>query len=208
MASTFPHLYWLGGSACSGKTSVAHLLAAEHGMTLYSIDDHFEEHRRRADPAQHPAFCRLANLAPRALFSGPAEAQARDLLAFYEDELEMVLAELAALSGPVLAEGVGLLPARIAAALAAPSRGVWLIATEAVRRSFQASRAMMIEELLGRCPDPQQALTRWMERDTLVAAVIEKAARELGLQVMTVDGSRGVEETAAEVARKLGLRGS
>lgn len=185
---------------------MARLLAAEHGMTLYSIDDHFEEHRRRADPAQHPAFCRLANLAPQALFRGPAEAQARDLLAFYEDELEMVLEDLAALSGPVLAEGVGLLPSRIAAALAALSRGVWLIATDAVRRSFQACRATMVAELLRGCRDRERAFASWMERDTLVASDVENAARERGLQVMTVDGSLSVEETAAEVARRLGLR--
>src|SRR5262245_29340911 len=109
-----PHVYWLGGSACAGKTSVARLLAAAHGLALYSCDERFEEHRRRADPARHARFRRVADLAPEALFSGPAEVQAAELLGFYEDEMEMVFEDLAAIPGPVLAEGVGLLPAQIA----------------------------------------------------------------------------------------------
>jgi hypothetical protein len=198
------HVYWLGGSACAGKTSVARLLAAAHGLTLYSCDDRFEEHRRRADPERHARFCRVAGMAPEALFSGTAEAQAAQLLAFYEDEIEMIFEDLAAIPEPVLAEGAGLLPERIAD----PQRAVWLISSAAVRRSFYASRAAMVQELLARCPDPDQAFATWMERDTLVAAAIERAARERGLQVLTVDGSRSIEETAAEVARRLGLTGS
>ncbi len=199
-----PHVYWLGGSACAGKTSVARLIAAEHGLALYSCDDHFEEHRRRADPARHARFCRVADLAPEELFRGSPESRATDLLDFYADELEMVFEDLAAFPGPVLAEGVGLLPERIAE----PRRAVWLISSPAVRRSFHASRTTMARELLARCADPDQAFARWMERDTLVAAAVEKAARERGLQVLTVDGSRSIEETAAEVTRRLGLTGS
>src|SRR4051794_31012591 len=42
------HVFWLGGSSCAGKTSIARLLAAAHGLLVYSCDDAFEAHRRRA----------------------------------------------------------------------------------------------------------------------------------------------------------------
>lgn len=205
---TLAHVYWLGGSACAGKTSVARRVAAEHGLTLYSCDDRFEEHRQRADPARHPRFCRIADLPPEELWEGPAELRAEELLGFYEDEMEMVREDLAALPGPVLAEGVGLLPQRIAGLLAAPWRAVWLVATPAFRRRAYPERGSWVAELLGRCPDPERALTVWMERDRLVAAAIEADARSQGLGVVTVDGGRSVKETADEVARRLWLKES
>jgi hypothetical protein len=203
-----PHVYWLGGSTCAGKTSVARLLAAAHGLALYSCDDRFEEHRRRADPERHARFCRVADLAPEELFSEPPQIQATDLLDFYADELEMVFEDLAAFPGPVLAEGAGLLPERIAGVLAAPHRAVWLIAAADFRRRAYPGRGSFVAEMLARYDDPERTFARWIERDTLVAAAIERAAQERGLQVLTVDGSRSIEETAAEVARRLGLAGS
>ncbi|HEX9945171.1 MAG TPA: hypothetical protein VGG03_24435 [Thermoanaerobaculia bacterium] len=200
------HVYWLGGSACAGKTAVARLLAAAHGLALYSCDERFEEHRRRADPARHPRFCRVADRTPAQLWMPAAAVQAEELLAFYEEELDMVLADLAAISGPVLAEGSGLLPEKIAAVLAAPHRAVWLVATPEFRLRSYPLRGGWVEDLLGQCPDPERAFANWMERDTLVAAAIEREARSRELEVLTVDGRCTVEETAAEVARRLRLR--
>jgi shikimate kinase len=198
-------VYWLGGSACAGKTSVARLVAAAHGLALYSCDERFEEHRRRADPERHSRFCRIMDLSAEELWEHPAQVQAAELLGFYEDEMEMVLEDLAAFSGPVLAEGVGLLPDRIAEVLAEPWRAVWLAATPELRRRASSERA---KEALGRCSDPEGAFSRWMERDTLVAAALEQAARSRGLDVLVVDGRRSVEENAADVARRLRLRGA
>ena len=131
MSDDFAHVRWLGGSACAGKSSAAaRALAAAHGLTHYSCDEQFEAHRRRASRERHPHFCRLMDLPPEELWAPPVDDRVRDLLAFYGDEFAMVLEDLRELSrGPVIAEGVGLLPARVAAVLADPSHACWLIAT-------------------------------------------------------------------------------
>jgi hypothetical protein len=36
--------WWIGGSPCSGKSTVAGILAASRRMRLYSCDDAFERH--------------------------------------------------------------------------------------------------------------------------------------------------------------------
>jgi hypothetical protein len=196
---------WLGGSACAGKTTLARLLAARHGLALYSTDEAFEAHRRRADERRHPDFRRLMDLPPKRLFAPPAEVQAADLLGFYRDEFEMVLEDLRALSAPLLVEGVGLLPGLVATAAPDPRRALWLIATPGFRRSTYPPRGGFVRDLLASCPDPQAAFDRWMERDDLVARHLEEEARRLGRQVLTVDGERGIEEMAAAVAERLGL---
>jgi 2-phosphoglycerate kinase len=195
-------IFWLGGSACAGKTSVARLLAAEHGLTLYSCDDHFEEHRRRADPARHPHFHHLMDAPMEELWAQPAEVQAEDLLAFYADEWGMVVEDVAAIDKPVLIEGVGLLPERIPE----PHRAVWLISTPSFRRRAYPARGTFVGDLLGRCPDPAAAFERWMERDDRIARHLDEEARRHEMEVLTVDGGRSLEETARIVAERLGIR--
>jgi hypothetical protein len=199
LGSAMRRVFFLGGSACAGKTSVARLLAARHGLSLYSVDDRFEEHRRRADRERHPSFARLMDREPRELWVGPPEAQADDLIAFYRDELEMVLEDLADFPGPVLAEGVGLLPELVAPLLSEETTAAFLVSTAEFRRQAYCQRGPFVAELLAQCPDPEAAFARWMARDDLVAARIVDEARREGLPVLNVDGERSVEEVAAAV---------
>jgi 2-phosphoglycerate kinase len=196
------HVFWLGGSACSGKSSVARLVAAELGLTLYACDDHFEEHRRRADPARHPWFHRLMDAPMEELWAQPAAVQADELLRFYQDEFEMVFEDLAALPGPVLAEGVGLLPERVAAVCPDPRQAVWLIATPDFRRRIYPERGPFVRDLLSRCADTEQVFSRWMERDDRIAGRLAGDARRLGLEVITVEGGQSLQETARRVAER------
>ena len=177
------HVFWIGGSACAGKTTLARRLAARHGLALYSCDDHFEDHRRRADPQRHPRFRGLMDQPPERLFAPPAEARAEELLGFYRDEWEMVLEDLRALPGRIVVEGVGLLPDLVAAVCPDPRRSLWRIATPAFRRQLYAGRVDLIRETLKGLPDPDIAFEIWMERDDLIARYLEGEARRLGLRV-------------------------
>ena len=201
-SSALPHVLWLGGSACAGKTTVSRLLAARSGFPLYSCDDRFEEHRRRADPARHPAFLRLADRPPEDLWTEPPAVQAEELIRFYEDELEMVIGDLRTFPGPVLAEGAGLLPERVAEVILDPHRAAWLIADPAFRRRAYPERGPFVAELLSRRDDPEATFQRWMERDDLLARRLEEDARRLGFAVLPVDGSREPEEIAEELAHR------
>lgn len=182
------HVSWIGGSACAGKTTLARRLAARHGLVLYSCDDHFEDHRRRADPRRHPRFHGLMDLPPERLFAPPAAARAEELLGFYRDEWEMVLEDLRARPGPVpaIAEGVGLLPDLVAAVCPDPSRSIWRIATPAFRRQFYARRGDLVRETLKGLPDPDIAFEVWMERDDIIARHLEGEARRVGMRVKTL----------------------
>jgi 2-phosphoglycerate kinase len=195
---------WLGGSACAGKTSVARRLAAQLGLTLYSCDDRFEAHRRRADPVRHPHFHHLMDAPMEELWAQPADRQAAELLRFYEDEMEMVFADLRDLPGPVLAEGAGLLPGHIAA-LPEP-RALWLIATPAFRRRVYPERGPFVAELLRRCPDPEAAFARWMERDDLVARHLSAEAHRHGMPVIEVDGTQSLDEITERCRAVFGER--
>jgi hypothetical protein len=202
------HVTWLGGSTCAGKTSVARLLAATHGLRLYACDDAFEDHRRRATPDRHPGFCRIMDLSGPELCAWPVDRQVEALTAFYKDQMGMIAEDLIAWDSPVLAEGSGLLPELVAPFLADPRRALWLIATPEFRRRHYPERGPWVREMLGGAADPEGMFTRWMARDDELARRRRAQAETLGLTVLTIDGSLSIDETAAEVARRLGLQRS
>jgi hypothetical protein len=194
---------WLGGSACAGKTSAATALAKAHGLTLYSCDEHFEEHRRRASAERHPHFYRLMDQPPEALWAPPVETQVRDLLLFYKDEFPMVVEDLRSLPGPVIAEGVGLLPALVTEVLAEPHCACWLIATPEFRRRHYPLRGLA--KLLAGIPDPQRACDDWMARDDEIAIHLGSQAAAFALPCLRIDGASTEAETVWALARQFRL---
>ncbi len=195
-------VYWLGGSACSGKTAVARRLAAAHGLAVYHTDDSFERHRRQADPRRYPAFCRVGDLAVEALLAAPADEQASEMLAFHREHLELVIADLAAAppDQPLLVEGTCLLPARVAQLAAGPARTLWLLATPRFRRRSYRRRGPWVERMLAACDQPAAAFERWMARDDALADWRRQQLAALGLAWRDVDGRRPPAEEAAAVA--------
>jgi hypothetical protein len=204
-----PHVRWLGGSAGAGKTTVARRLAADYSLTLVSIDTRFEDHIRRADPRRHRRLLALAGRPAARLWERSAAELAAELAGFYDDELELVVEDLAALPAgePVLAEGAGLHPTPLAAAGAVPGRAVWLIAHADLRRHRCRERLAdpAIAALLAASPDPGAAFARWLERDDRWAAELAAAAHRAGAPVVEVDGGVPAGGVAARVAALLGL---
>ncbi|HEX4964117.1 MAG TPA: hypothetical protein VF173_25045 [Thermoanaerobaculia bacterium] len=199
------HVLWLGGSACAGKSTAARALAATYGLRLYSCDEQFEAHRRRASPARHPHFCRLMDLPGEALWTQPVTVQVQDLLRFYEDEFPLIVEDLREIPGPVLAEGVGLLPPLVAEVLTGPHQACWLIASPSFRRHHYPQRGAWIAEMLSRCPDPASAYANWMARDDEIARRLESQVTALALSCLAVNGSSSEAEVLSSLARQLRL---
>jgi len=137
---------------------------------------------------------------PEELWAPPVATQVRDLLLFYEDEFALVVEDLREIQGPVIAEGVGLLPALVAEVLDEPHRACWLIATPEFRRRHYPRRGLA--DLLGGYPEPQRAYEGWMARDDEIATYLESHAAALAFPCQVVDGSLTETETVAALARK------
>lgn len=138
---------------------------------------------------------------PGELWNRPAAELAAELLAFHRDQFHLAADDLAAIPGPVLAEGVGVLPGLVPEGAA----GVWLIASPAFRRQAHPMRGEWVAALLEQTHDPAAAHERWMERDDRVAEALRAEAGWRGLVSILVDGRRSAAEIAAEVARGWGI---
>ena len=204
------HVLWMGGSPCSGKSSIAETVANRYGLALYRCDDAFWEHTKRVDPGRHPTLHKLNQMTWNEIWMRPVDVQIADETRCYHEEFEMILEDLSAYprSTPVLAEGAALLPDMVSGLLPGDHRAIWIVPTAAFQRAhYTPEQRPFMKDILKQCQDATQALQNWMDRDAGFAKQVSTRVRELGLGLITVDGERTIEKNAEMVANHFRLVG-
>jgi 2-phosphoglycerate kinase len=208
-----PHLktilsqaYILGGSPCSGKSTLAEKLCARFDLQYYKVDDHYQDHIRRANPQQHPTMHKLAQMSWNETWSRPVDIQVREECQFYRELFEMILQDLEKFSAarPVLLEGAAFLPELVAKVRPHPQRVLYMLPTKKFQVDHYARRPF-IQNILKECDDPESAFANWMERDHLFGQEILKQAQNYGYGSIIVDGSRSVEDELKFASQYFGL---
>jgi hypothetical protein len=198
------HVYWIGGSPCSGKTSTAQALAKASGWRYFSCDDAFYRHAGLISPETQPVFDRVMHYSSEELWMRPVENQLNDELQIYREEFPLILADLLnlAVDRPVIAEGAALLPELVGPLLGSPHRAIWMVPTAGFQIEHY-SRREWAKDIVKACSDPKQAFENWMERDIRFALEVRRQAERLGLRVLVVDGSQSPEQSSALVKAHL-----
>lgn len=201
-------IYWLGGSPCSGKSSIAEILAEQYSLQLFRCDYHFTDHVRLAQPDQQPALHRLSTMSWDEIWMQPVEALLQRAISLYQEEFPFILADLSKLAAaddrPILAEGAALMPDYVHDRLGGPSQAIWVVPTATFQRTHYRKRTW-VQGILDQCADPDQAFQNWMDRDVAFATWVTDRAKNLGLSVLTVDGGQTIAENAVLVAEHFGL---
>jgi len=196
--------WWIGGSPCSGKSTVAGLLATRSNLRLYSCDDAFERHAAAVRPDAGPTLQKVTAMSLEERLAQPVEIQVGDVFRLYREQFPLILHDLDDAGGPVLAEGAALLPELLAGRNVPADRAVWVVPTEDFQHRHYRQRTWAAD-LLAPTSDPQRAFRRWMRRDADFARLVAEQARELGYPVITVDGTTDATGIAATVDALLAL---
>jgi 2-phosphoglycerate kinase len=201
------HVLWMGGSPCSGKSSIASVLAQRYGVQVYNCDERYDAHLGRASAGKQPVMFEAAAKTWDEVWMRPVAVLVARELEFYREEFGMVVDDLLRMSiaGPLLAEGTSLLPECVAPLLARPEQAIWVVPAEDFQREKYARREW-VSDILAQCRQPEEAWENWMGRDAAFASAVADDARERGLQVMEVDGSRSVQDNAGMIASQFGLK--
>ena len=211
------HLYWLGGSPCAGKSSMAALLAQTYDLRVYAVDEALPRQLAQLTPAMQPVLYKWTHTPWDALWMQPPAVLLDEAIAAYREHCRLVVAEIgaeAATLRPVLVEGTCLLPECVAPHLPArpmgtrhwARHGLWVVPTAAFQRDHYPRRGPLVQSILDQCRDPDQALTNWMDRDVAFGRWVAAEATQRGYRVLVVDGSRTVADHAAQVAAHFGWR--
>lgn len=182
------HVRWIGGGSGAGKSTIARLVADEHGLRVYSSDETLRDHARRSNPVDHPllhAF--LAMDMDERWVNRPPSMMLETFHGFQGEGFELIVEDLLALPAqpPILAEGFRLLPRLVAPLLSRPDQAVWLVPTPQFRRAAFEARGFTWE-IPGRTSDPERALENLLTRDQLFTAIVASEATALRLPVIEI----------------------
>ena len=206
MLRLFENAYILGGSPCSGKSTIAERLAAQFDLPLYKVDDHEQEHARRCQPERQPTMHRFTQRSWDEIWSRPAALQVEEELDYFRERFDLILEDLQAydLGKPLLLEGAAFLPELISRAEVRRDRVLYMVPTLTFQLHHYQQRPW-IRGILDQCTDPDQAFANWMLRDHLFGQEVLRQARDYQLAAVIVDGSLSVDEQFKEVVSWLHL---
>jgi 2-phosphoglycerate kinase len=202
----FSQVYILGGSPCSGKSTIAEKLSSRYRFRYYKVDDFEREHLSRCHPERHPVMYKYSKMSWNEIWSRPVQVQVREEFEFYRERFEMILEDLQKYEPgtPVILEGAAYLPELIAKYDVDPNHVIYLVPTKAFQMHHYSQRPW-IRHILKECHDPDQAFENWMERDHRFGQEIIRQAKAYGLGTVIVDGKRNIDTQYDFVVRHFGL---
>lgn len=204
-----PKVYWIGGSPCAGKTTVAALLRQEHELEVYHLDRHIESYLDRAQTDQHPHLNYYKKVGLKGFLVLAPEEQLRRVLGMCMECLPFVLEDIEAFSADslVLVEGSLLRPVDIVR-LAPEHQAFWLVPTEKFLLQAYPRRGTWVQEVLrSQFPEDKRLdiFDNWMRRDMLHAHWTAEQALEVGIPVLWVDGTQSLQAIAAHIETQFGF---
>ena len=190
-------LYMIGGSPCSGKSTIASLLARQYQLLHIKLDDLVEEMMSQASADSQPICLLRQDRNP--------EEMADEEWRFYEEIFPYVKSYLVKNQDrPLLVEGAGLLP-HLVKELECPASSYLCLTPTADFQKKHYKQREWVPYVLEGTTNPEQAFKNWMQRDILFAQMVRKEAVRLGYSSLITDGSQSENQTAEEVARLLKL---
>jgi hypothetical protein len=137
----------------------------------------------------------------------PVETLLSEAISCYREHFQLVVDDLLSLPHPdsLLVEGNCLLPDNVYGLLSRREQAIWVVTSEDFVKTHYPNRGPWVQDILGQCKDPEQALQNWMDREGLFAAWVTERVKKLGLSLLLVDGGWTISATADEVEAHLGL---
>ena len=194
-------LYMIGGSPCSGKSTLASLLARKYDLLHIKLDDLVDEMMSQASVDSRPICLLRQDRNPEQIWMRNPEEMADEEWRFYEEIFPYVKSYLIKdQDKALLVEGAGLLP-HLIKSLEEPAVSYLCLTPTADFQKKHYKQREWVPYVLEGTSNPEQAFENWMQRDILFAQMVRKEAKKLGYPSLMTDGSRSEKETAEEIAR-------
>jgi 2-phosphoglycerate kinase len=198
--------YILGGSPCSGKSTLAERLSQEFHVQHYKVDDHQDSHTKRCSAKRHPTMYQYSTMTWNEIWMRSVAVQGQEEFAYYRERFEMILHDLEQYEAGkrLILEGAAFLPELVERNGANPNRVLFLVPTKDFQLRFYGQRPW-IKDILKECEHPNQAFENWMMRDQLFGREILRQADTRNYKAIVVDGRQDIDEQYEYVKEYFGL---
>ncbi len=207
LAHHLRNVYWILGTPCGGKSTIAALLTEKCGALHYQADEKVVQHKALANPAEQPALCRYFE-DWEAYFGQPIKEYSRWLRAVQDESMSIVIVDLLKMSEHNEVVFEGLLDIEAVISLTGYQRIVFLGATaEVIRASyFDREDKADMHSLIRTLRDPAGTCKKVLD---LVVGDSERdlaRAQKAGLKVIIRDKDSSIIETLQQVQTHFGLK--
>lgn len=202
-------IYFIGGSPCSGKSTLAAALAEEYGLYYFKVDDYLEQYLKTGASAGKEYCLKATQMSPEQIWMRPPAEQCREEIEIYKEICGYIMADLEKLNCEkgMITEGAAYLP-QLAAQYRVPANRYISVTPTKEFQVFHYSKREWVPYVIGACSDREKAFDNWMERDALFAIHVQKQCRALGYVSMINGGAVAANEMKAAVAAHFGLKTS
>lgn len=180
-------VYWIGGSTCAGKSTIAKALSIKHNCSLYYCDEHLGKHIEKSNPNEQPSLYSITKMSWNDILSMKVEEYLNFAINLFTEEFSMIINDLLCMSNemPIIVEGVGLLPELIKSSGFNMDHAFWLVADDLYYREHQINRKEIFERI-NQCSDPELAMRNYFRNDLAMGQYIRNNAKMFGLKVFDV----------------------
>jgi 2-phosphoglycerate kinase len=194
LQALFSRAYILGGSPCSGKSTIAEMLSTQYSFHYYKADDHDPEHLRSAQPDRQPTMFKYSKMSWDEIWSQSVEQLLADEITYYYERFPFILDDLNRLETEksVILEGAAFLPELIQLFVMNSKNVIFMVPTREFQIQYYSQRPWA-QSILNTCRDPKGAFENWMNRDVRFGEEIARQANHYHFQTIIVDGSVNIQ---------------
>lgn len=198
--------YYIGGSPCSGKSTVTELIAEKFDLYYFKVDDLLDSYTELGTLKNYEICRKQIELTTEQIWMREPELQCKEELQFYEEIFEFVLQDLMVSTGKsgIITEGAAYLPSLMKGRNVPENRYLSITPTREFQ-IFHYSQREWVPFVLEGCSNKQKAFENWMERDVLFAKEVRKQCEQEQYMSIVNDGTYSIEQLADIVAKHFGL---
>lgn len=198
--------YYIGGSPCAGKSTVAEILSQKYDLYYLKVDDFLDDYTKIGALKGYPICKKTVEMNAEQIWMRDPLLQCAEELEFYKEVWEYVLADLKQINckNGIITEGTAYVP-KLIKQLGIPSGRYISITPTKEFQVFRYRNREFVPYVLEGCKDMEKAFCNWMDRDILFAQEVQKQCREEKYTSIINDGSIKIDELVNRAAMHFGL---
>lgn len=198
--------YFIGGSPCSGKSTITEILAKKYDLYYFKVDDFLDKYIDMGASEGRPVCTRIKSMTPEETWMRDPVMQCEEELAWYREVFDYVCEEINRIQNVkgIIAEGAAYLPDLIKVIKIPYNQYLSITPTKDFQVSHYSQREW-VPYVLQDCSDKEKAFENWMERDALFAKDVQRQCEENGYLSLVNNGEMGIEELVKMVECQFGL---
>lgn len=198
--------YYIGGSPCSGKSTIAEALSKKYNLHYFKVDDYLDKYIKKGATNKKEICLKVEAMNSEQIWMRDPLVQCEEELSIYEEIFKFILEDLKQIDckNGIITEGAAYLP-NLVKGFNIPFERYISITPSKEFQIFHYSKREWVPYVLAECSNKDKAFENWMNRDAMFAEAVQQQCNELGYVSLINNGELAVEELINKVVSHFGL---